>query len=76
MILGLNQTLAELAASFRYATNPVVKGFMVGRTLWAAASERWLQNTIDDAALVREVAQNFERLVDAWAGRHAEKTIA
>ena len=76
VILGLNQPLAELAASFRYATNPVVKGFMVGRTLWAAASERWLQNTIDDAALVREVAQNFERLVDAWAGRHVEKTIA
>ena len=35
----LNQPLDYfLAASFAQATNPVVKGFMVGRTLWADAS--------------------------------------
>ncbi|MDB5895943.1 MAG: 5-dehydro-2-deoxygluconokinase [Rhodoferax sp.] len=69
VILGLNQPLDELADSFRFATNPIVKGFMVGRTLWASASQRWLKGGIDDAALVDEVARNFERLVDAWHGR-------
>ena len=40
VILGLNQPLHELAESFRQATHPVVKGFMVGRSLWASASQR------------------------------------
>jgi 5-dehydro-2-deoxygluconokinase len=70
VILGLNQPLQVLADSFILATNPIVKGFMVGRTLWASASLRWLRREIDDAALVTEVAQNFACLVDAWRGRH------
>ncbi|WP_114971598.1 bifunctional 5-dehydro-2-deoxygluconokinase/5-dehydro-2-deoxyphosphogluconate aldolase [Rhodoferax ferrireducens] len=70
VILGLNQPLQVLADSFTVATNPIVKGFMVGRTLWAAASLRWLRKEIDDAAFVTEVAQNFAYLVDAWRSRH------
>lgn len=69
VILGLNQPLQELADSFRLATNPVVKGFMVGRSLWAAAAQRWLQNTMDDQSFIDEVAHNFEHLVDAWHQR-------
>ena len=69
VILGLNQPIAHLVDSFRDATNPVVKGFMVGRSLWADASLRWLGGTIDDAALVAEVARNFTTLVDAWRNR-------
>jgi 5-dehydro-2-deoxygluconokinase len=42
---------------------------MVGRTLWASASLRWLKNEIDDAALVDEVERNFATLVDAWRSR-------
>ena len=69
VILGLNQPLPELAASFRLAHNPVVKGFAVGRSLWAPASQRWLLGSIDDQSLVNEVAHNFEYLVDAWRAR-------
>ncbi|MBV7540147.1 5-dehydro-2-deoxygluconokinase [Acidovorax sp. sic0104] len=71
VILGLNQPIAHLMDSFRDATNPVVKGFMVGRSLWADASLRWLGGAIDDAALVAEVARNFTTLVDAWRNRRA-----
>jgi 5-dehydro-2-deoxygluconokinase len=46
-----------------------VKGFMVGRTLWATASLSWLKNEIDDEAFVRKVAYNFATLVDAWRKR-------
>lgn len=70
VILGLNQPLDFLAASFAQATNPIVKGFMVGRTLWADASLKWFKGEIDDAALVDEVAHNFAILVDAWNKRH------
>jgi len=71
VILGLNQPLSVLAASFAQATDPIVKGFMVGRSLWAEPSIRWLGNQIDDATLVREVADNFAVLVNAWRTRHA-----
>jgi 5-dehydro-2-deoxygluconokinase len=71
VILGLNQPLEYLIESFAAATNPIVKGFMVGRTLWAEPSLRWLGGQIDDAALVREVAGNFGALADAW---HASRT--
>jgi 5-dehydro-2-deoxygluconokinase len=69
VILGLNQSLQVLADSFAAATNPIVKGFMVGRTLWATASLSWLKNEIDDAAFVKQVAHNFASLVEAWRKR-------
>ena len=69
VILGLNQPLDFLAASFANATNPIVKGFMVGRSLWATASLSWLNNEIDDEAFVKQVAHNYATLVDAWRKR-------
>ncbi len=66
VILGLSQPLKVLAKGFDQATHPIVKGFMVGRTLWADASLAWLKGEIDDAALVDQVAGNFTLLVDAW----------
>jgi 5-dehydro-2-deoxygluconokinase len=71
VILGLNQPLQYLADSFAHATNPIVKGFMVGRTLWVDASLRWFKGEIDDATFIRDVAQNFATLVDAWKRRKA-----
>ncbi|MFM2068288.1 MAG: 5-dehydro-2-deoxygluconokinase [Pseudomonadota bacterium] len=70
VILGLNQPLQYLADSFEQATNPIVKGFMVGRTLWVDASLKWLKGEIDDQAFIDEVARNFATLVDAWRHRH------
>ena len=70
VILGLNQPLDYLCRSFAQATNPVVKGFMVGRTLWADASQRWLRGELPDEGLIAEVADNFATLVDAWRTRH------
>lgn len=70
VILGLNQPLQVLADSFAQATNPLVKGFMVGRSLWVSASQQWLAKQIDDAAFIAEVASNFAILVEAWRNRH------
>ncbi len=71
VILGLNQPLEVLARGFREATHPLVKGFMVGRTLWAGASLAWLRGEIDDGALVEQVARHFTTLVDAWRDSRA-----
>jgi 5-dehydro-2-deoxygluconokinase len=77
VILGLNQPLDDLAKGFAAATHPLVKGFMVGRSLWAAPALGWLRGETDDAAFVARVAANFETLVDAWrASRSGAGTAA
>lgn len=73
VILGLNQPLEALVQGFAQATHPIVKGFMVGRTIWAGPSLRWLKGEIDDTALVDEAARHFAALVDAW--RSSRKTL-
>mgnify|MGYP002130521093 CR=1 FL=1 len=69
VILGLNQPIPHLVDSFRNATNPIVKGFMVGRTLWVDASLAWFKGQLDDAGFKAAVAQNFATLVQAWKRR-------
>jgi 5-dehydro-2-deoxygluconokinase len=71
VILGLNQPIAHLVDSFRNATNPIVKGFMVGRSLWVAESLQWLRGEIDDATFVEKVAAHYTVLVDAWLNRRS-----
>ena len=66
VILGLNQPLDDLAKGFAAATHPMVKGFMVGRSLWAEPAREWLRGDVDDGAFIAAVATNFETLVDAW----------
>ncbi len=69
VILGLNQPLETLAQGFAQAAHPIVKGFMVGRTIWGDASRAWLADEIDDGALVERSAERFGRLVQAWRAR-------
>ncbi len=76
VILGLNQPLDRLAASFAQATHPLVKGFMVGRSLWAEPAQRWLQQQCSDQQLIDAVADNFSILSRAWSARHRHATIA
>jgi 5-dehydro-2-deoxygluconokinase len=66
VILGLNQPLQDLAKGFAAATHPMVKGFMVGRSLWAEPARDWLRGATTDDAFIAAVAANFETLVDAW----------
>lgn len=74
VILGLNQPLDDLARGFAEAAHPIVKGFMVGRSLWAAPGVAWLRGEIGDDTLVDRVAERFSTLVDAWqASRPAKK---
>ena len=65
-ILGLNQPLETLAAAFAEARHPIVKGFMVGRTVWGEACAAWLAGAIDDAMLVERVVARYGALVQAW----------
>ncbi|WP_202843990.1 bifunctional 5-dehydro-2-deoxygluconokinase/5-dehydro-2-deoxyphosphogluconate aldolase [Luteimonas saliphila] len=67
VLLGLSAPEDELIASFEAtAQAPIVKGFAVGRTIFADAAEQWLAGRIDDAAAVDDLARRFSILVDAW----------
>ncbi len=72
VILGLGQSEAELAASFKLAAQfPLVKGFAVGRTIHADVGRDWLSGAIDDAAAVATMADNFTRMCTHWDSARA-----
>ncbi|MFO1149229.1 MAG: 5-dehydro-2-deoxygluconokinase [Alsobacter sp.] len=67
VLLGLEAPTEDLAAAFRVAaTCPLVKGFAVGRTIFADSARAWLAGQIDDKAAVDDMAARFETLVGAW----------
>jgi 5-dehydro-2-deoxygluconokinase len=67
LLLGLEASEEVLAELFRIAApTALVKGFAVGRTLFAAASSDWLAGRIGDEQLVEQVTAAFGRLAQAW----------
>jgi 5-dehydro-2-deoxygluconokinase len=67
VMLGLEAPEAELASAFQLAkSHQRVKGFAVGRTIFAKPAEEWLTGRIDDQTAMIQMAQSFQRLVDAW----------
>jgi 5-dehydro-2-deoxygluconokinase len=77
VLLGLEAPEEELLAAFEVAAaSPLVRGFAVGRTIFAAAAEAWLSGTIDDAAAIADMAQRFARLTEAWQANLARKAAA
>jgi 5-dehydro-2-deoxygluconokinase len=66
LVLGLEAPEAELGAAFRAARGSKrVKGFAVGRTIFAEAARRWFAGGSDEQA-VREMAESFGRLCAFW----------
>ncbi len=67
LVLGLEAPLADLARGFAAAaSSPWVRGFAVGRSIWAEAARLWFAGRIDDDAAVAMMAREFRALVDAW----------
>jgi 5-dehydro-2-deoxygluconokinase len=70
LVLGLDAPEAQLTESFKLTKDSAsVKGFAVGRTLFAAPAAEWLAGRLDDEQLVDRVATAFERLKKAWRQR-------
>jgi 5-dehydro-2-deoxygluconokinase len=67
VMLGLEAPAEELSHAFRLAADvPVVKGFAVGRTIFAEPAKAWLGGRIDDEAAIAAMAASFGELVAAW----------
>ena len=67
MLLGLDAPMADLVRGFGLASGErLVRGFAVGRTIFAEPAAAWLSGRIGDAEAVDEMARRFAALVDAW----------
>ena len=76
VILGLNQPIEQLIKGFANAQVPVVKGFMVGRSVWSAPAFSWLSESISDEEFCQQVSTNFESLIRGWKDcQRAEQRI-
>ncbi|MFC7554813.1 PfkB family carbohydrate kinase [Pseudoroseomonas wenyumeiae] len=74
LLLGLEAPLPTLAQAFTTAArNPWVRGFAVGRSIFADIAEEWLAGRVEDDAATDQLARNFAMLVDAWRGVRARK---
>lgn len=74
VILGLGETEEKLAQSFKVAAAyPLVKGFAVGRTIFADAAAGWMQGTLGDADAIALMADTFTRLCTLWDSARGTK---
>ena len=67
VLLGLEAPIETLTAAFRDAeTEPLVRGFAVGRSIFSESAADWFSGRITDEAAVAAMAACFTRLVEAW----------
>lgn len=67
LLLGLDAPQAELSAAFATARQArTVRGFAVGRTIFAEAAKKWFAGTMNDAEAIADMAGRFAALVKVW----------
>jgi 5-dehydro-2-deoxygluconokinase len=67
VVLGLDAPAEDLAQSFQLAARqPLVKGFAVGRTIFADAARAWLTGRMTDVDAVEQMAARFRALAETW----------
>lgn len=74
VVLGLDAPQSELEESFRLAAGfDLVKGFAVGRTIFADAARGWLGGKITDEEAVKDMAQRYTSLCRIWDEARAKR---
>ncbi len=67
IVLGLDGSIESIGESFQVAAcQPRVKGFAVGRTLFAQPARDWLAGTMDDQTAVAAMRRNYRSMIGAW----------
>ena len=67
VVLGLEASPEDLAASFALAKkHDLVKGFAVGRTIFAHAAKEWLSGRMSDADAISDMTNRYAALCAAW----------
>jgi len=67
VMLGLEAPIDTLRIGFATAkTARTVRGFAVGRTIFAEAAKAWFAGTMTDDQAIEDMAGKFQALVDVW----------
>lgn len=67
VVLGLDAPIADLKTSFEAAAkHDLVKGFAVGRTIFAAAAREWLLGAISDQDAIDQMTDKYSALCEIW----------
>ena len=67
LVLGLDASFDDLRASFDVAAgHELVKGFAVGRTIFADVASEWMSEDISDEQAIARMTGNFAGLCEAW----------
>lgn len=73
LVLGRAAGEDELAGSFAAAASePLCRGFAIGRSIYGGPARRWLAGEIGDKELVSSVAERYGRMNALWQNRGAE----
>jgi 5-dehydro-2-deoxygluconokinase len=67
VVLGLDAPAEDLAQAFALAAHqPLVKGFAVGRTIFAGPARQWMAGELGDDAAIARMSHIFSGLCAAW----------
>ncbi|MEO6015778.1 MAG: 5-dehydro-2-deoxygluconokinase [Polaromonas sp.] len=67
LVLGLEASEDRLEQSFRIAApHAICRGFAVGRSIFADAAAAWFAGSMNDEAVIRDVAERYARLIKLW----------
>lgn len=74
IVLGLNSTLELVSLAFENAASePWVKGFAVGRTLFSEAAQGWLEGQLSDEQAIALMSKEYQSIISAWDNAQAQK---
>jgi 5-dehydro-2-deoxygluconokinase len=77
LVLGMEAGAERLRESFAAAAQSErVRGFAVGRSIFAPAAEAWLRGHWSDAQAVDDVAARYEEVIGIWETRNRMKETA
>lgn len=75
VMLGLEASIEELQDSFACAAGfDLVKGFAVGRAIFADAAQEWFSGTLTDAQAIARMSGKYQNLCDAWDMARADRS--
>jgi 5-dehydro-2-deoxygluconokinase len=76
LVLGQALEEEELVKSFAAAASePLCRGFAIGRSIYGEAARRWMGGEIGDEELASSVAANYERMISLWQRRKEHREI-
>lgn len=70
VILGLDASMEALEAGFNAAAGKdIVKGFAVGRSIFAKPAQAWFSGEVDDQGFIEQIKSNYRHLISVWNQR-------